>query len=82
MENRNKTIAAILALLFGPLGIHKFYLGDKTSGLIYLLCTIVGWIFSIILVGIIPVIIIAILSLIDCIMLLLMGKDKFDSIYN
>lgn len=33
----NKYIAAVLALLLGGLGIHKFYLGQIGIGIVYLL---------------------------------------------
>ena len=44
LTDRNKYIAAILAFLFGPLGIHRFYLGKTGSGIVMLVltCTIVG----------------------------------------
>lgn len=32
-----KLIAALLVLVFGVFGIHKFYLGQKTQGILYLL---------------------------------------------
>lgn len=43
-NDRNKYIAAIIALLAGPLGIHRFYLGRTGSGIVMLVltCTIVG----------------------------------------
>jgi len=43
-SDRNKFVAAILALLFGPLGIHRFYLGRTGTGIVMLVlsCTIVG----------------------------------------
>ncbi len=34
---KNKIVAAILAILLGGLGIHKFYLGQKGKGVLYLL---------------------------------------------
>jgi TM2 domain-containing membrane protein YozV len=34
---RNKYIAALLAIFLGLFGIHKFYLGQKTAGIIYLI---------------------------------------------
>lgn len=40
---RNKTVAALFALFLGTLGMHKFYLGKKNAGLVYLICTIAGW---------------------------------------
>jgi TM2 domain-containing membrane protein YozV len=42
--DRNKYVAALIAFLIGPLGIHRFYLGRTGSGIamILLSCTIVG----------------------------------------
>lgn len=34
---KNRTTAALLALFFGGIGVHKFYLGQSGSGIIYLL---------------------------------------------
>lgn len=34
---KNKTVAALLALLLGGLGAHKFYLGKTGWGFVYLL---------------------------------------------
>ena len=44
VTDRNKYVAALLAFLVGPLGIHRFYLGRKGSGLAMLLIslTLVG----------------------------------------
>ena len=33
---KNKIVAALLALLLGGLGIHKFYLGQSGKGILYL----------------------------------------------
>lgn len=43
-EPRNKILAVVLALFFGTLGIHRFYLGRTGSGVVMLLLslTIVG----------------------------------------
>ncbi|MBI1801662.1 MAG: TM2 domain-containing protein [Chloroflexi bacterium] len=37
MSGRNRVAAALFALFLGGLGIHKFYLGQVTQGVIYLL---------------------------------------------
>jgi TM2 domain-containing membrane protein YozV len=34
---KDKTVAGILAILLGSLGIHQFYLGNTTRGIIYIL---------------------------------------------
>lgn len=34
---KNKIVAAILALILGGLGIHKFYLGQNGKGVMYLI---------------------------------------------
>jgi TM2 domain-containing membrane protein YozV len=48
-SDRNKYVAAILAFLIGPLGVHRFYLGRTGSGIamLVLTCTIVGLIVSV-----------------------------------
>ncbi len=47
-SDRNKYVAAILAFFLGPLGIHRFYLGRRGSGIamLVLTCTLVGLILS------------------------------------
>jgi TM2 domain-containing membrane protein YozV len=47
-NDRNKYIAALLAFLFGPLGIHRFYLGRTVSAIVMLVLTftVVGLIVS------------------------------------
>ena len=47
--DRNKYVAAILALLLGTLGVHRFYLGRIGSGiaLLVLSCTVVGLLVSV-----------------------------------
>lgn len=65
---RNKLVAALLAFFAGSFGIHKFYLGEGLSGILYLLFF---W-------TLIP----GLLSLFDCIFLLLMPEMAFDAKYN
>ena len=36
-KKKNRTLAGVLAILTGTLGIHKFYLGQWKKGLLYLL---------------------------------------------
>jgi len=43
---KNKVAAGLLAIFLGALGIHKFYLGYSKEGVIMLLITIVGGVFT------------------------------------
>jgi TM2 domain-containing membrane protein YozV len=65
---RNKTTAALLALLLGGIGAHKFYLGRGGLGILYL---IFCWTF-------IP----AVIGFIEAIMLFSMSDADFDLKYN
>jgi len=40
---KSKVVAGLLAIFLGSLGIHKFYLGKTTPGIIHLLLGIFGW---------------------------------------
>ncbi|MCM8732086.1 TM2 domain-containing protein [Hephaestia sp. GCM10023244] len=68
---RNKYIAAILAFLFGMLGVHRFYLGRNGSGVVMLVLslTVVGlpvsWLWS----------------MVDTIRYLVMPDDEFAARY-
>jgi TM2 domain-containing membrane protein YozV len=39
-QDNKKIAAGLLAILLGPLGIHKFILGYTTEGFLYLLITV------------------------------------------
>jgi TM2 domain-containing membrane protein YozV len=47
-SDRNKYVAAIIAFLVGPFGIHRFYLGRVGSGIamLVLTCTLIGIVVS------------------------------------
>ncbi|RYF35786.1 MAG: NINE protein [Comamonadaceae bacterium] len=65
---RSRGVAAVLALLLGGLGVHKFYLGKPIWGLVYLaLC----WTF-------VP----AIIALIEGLRYAFMSQASFDAEYN
>lgn len=65
---KDKNVAAILALFFGGLGVHKFYLGRIGVGILYL-------VFSITFIP-------AFLGLIDFFVLALMENDDFNRRFN
>lgn len=66
--SRNKTVAAVLALLLGWIGVHKFYLGRTGQGILYIAFC---WTF-------IP----AIIAFIEAILLLTMSEEKFAAEYS
>ncbi|HKR24660.1 MAG TPA: TM2 domain-containing protein [Allosphingosinicella sp.] len=70
-HDRNKYIAAIIAFLVGPLGIHRFYLGRTGSGIAMLLLsfTLIGLILTV------P------WAFIDMIRYLVMSDREFDARY-
>lgn len=83
---KKKQVAAILALLLGIFGVHRFYLGQRNKGVLYFGSFIIG----ILLVNLAPFlditplffIIPAILGLIDSVLFFVMPKEEFDYKYN
>ena len=67
-EMKSRTIAILLALFLGGLGIHKFYLGENKYGVIYLLFC---WTY-------IP----ALFAMIEAIQMMAMGEKKFNEKFN
>lgn len=63
---KDKNLAGILALFFGWLGIHRFYLGQVGLGILYIMFFWISWMFS----------------LVDAIIFFSMDKDDFDIKYN
>ena len=68
MKQKNRITAALLALVFGGIGVHRFYLNKPISGFFYL---ILFWTF-------IP----AIIAFIEFIVLLCRSDEEFDRRYN
>ncbi len=74
---KSKVTAGLLGIFLGSLGIHKFYLGYNNSGLIMLLVSIIGCIFSFgIVAGIMGII-----GLIEGIIYLTKSDNAFDEEY-
>jgi TM2 domain-containing membrane protein YozV/cold shock CspA family protein len=73
---KNKLVAGLLALFLGSFGIHKFYLGYKTSGFIMLGV----WFGGLILLAI-PSIVIGVIAFIEGIIYLTSDDQKFYDTY-
>ena len=67
-NHKSRITVAILALILGGLGIHRFYLGNTGLGLLYLLFC---WTF-------IP----AIVAFVEFLVFLFMSDQEFDQKYN
>lgn len=80
--NKQRIVAILLAFLFGVYGLHWFYLNDNQKGIKYLVCTIIGAMTSVILIGLIPLLVITIIALVDAIKFCLMTDEEFDIVYN
>ena len=70
---KSKTVAGLLAIFLGSLGIHEFYLENNISGIIRLVITLVtgGWGGAIL----------GIISLIEGIIYLTKSDEEFQTIY-
>jgi TM2 domain-containing membrane protein YozV len=72
LGEKNKWIAALLALVFSGLALHKFYLGKNTAGLIMLVLFLGG----VILAGI-PSFIVAVIAFIEGIIYITKSEQRF-----
>ena len=79
--DKNKTVAALLAILLGAFGAHKFYLGYKTAGIIMAALTLSGWLLSFVLIGVLWAWIPAVIGLVEGIIYLTKSDEDFEQIY-
>ncbi len=65
LSDKSKVVAALLSFFLGMFGIHRFYLGRAGSGAAMLILTIVGWLTTGIIIGMILLFIVGIWDVID-----------------
>ena len=75
-ETKSRIVAGILALFLGGFGIHKFYLGCTTAGIVML----VMFLFGFIVIGI-PSFIIAMIALIEALIYFFKSDEAFEETY-
>ncbi len=76
-NQKNKLIAALLAIFLGWIGLHKFYLGYNKEGLILLLVSIIG---GMITFGV-ALFVVALMALVEGIIYLSKGDKEFENTY-
>lgn len=74
--SNSKVVAGLLALFLGVFGVHKFYLGCTTAGIVMLAVFLFGFI----LLGI-PSFIIAIIAFVEALIYFFKSDDDFEEIY-
>ena len=77
-NNKQKLVAGLLAIFLGCYGVHNFYLGYTKKAVIQLVCTIVGLVLSILIIGLFVVIGIWIWAIVEGIMIFT-GKISTDA---
>ena len=73
---KSKIVAALLAFFLGGLGIHKFYLGKTTAGIIMLVASLFGAILLLI-----PTMIIGVIAFVEFIIYLITPDEDFQRKY-
>ena len=76
VEEKDKTVAALLGIFLGGLGIHKFYLGYQNAGVIHLVIYLVG-----IFLFFIGPFVISLIGFIEGIMYLTKSDEEFRNTY-
>lgn len=78
---KSNVVAGLLALFLGPLGIHKFYLGYNTEGIILLVGWVMSWVLLIVLIGFFGLMAIGIICLVEAIIYLTKSPADFQATY-
>ncbi|MGV0397312.1 NINE protein [Corynebacterium suicordis] len=77
VPGKSKVAAALLAFFLGTLGVHNFYLGYNTRGIIQLVLTILGWFTAIFIVGLFIAGAVGVWAFVEFIMILV-GAGGYD----
>ena len=76
-SGKSRGIAGLLAIFLGSLGIHYFYVGKTTPGIVFLLVSLIGGVITCgVLAGVVGVI-----ALVQGIMMLCMSQQEFENKY-
>jgi TM2 domain-containing membrane protein YozV len=89
-SHKNKTLATFLALVFGAVGVHRFYLRGSVDrlGLLHVTCLpIAGMVYGLAqdanwFYWVLPVLVSAVAGYIEALVLGTMPDEKFDAAFN
>ena len=81
LGDKSPIVAGLLALFLGGLGVHKFYLGYNTEGIILLVGTVVSWILMFVIIGFFGLMVIGVISLVEAIIYLTKSPADFEETY-
>ncbi|MDO5530262.1 MAG: TM2 domain-containing protein [Paracoccus sp. (in: a-proteobacteria)] len=76
VSSQKRMMAAILAFFLGVFGVHKFYLGKTTPGLVMLGATLLGWPLLFI-----PPMVVGLIALVEAIIYFTISDAEFESRY-
>ncbi|ANE05263.1 hypothetical protein ccrud_03865 [Corynebacterium crudilactis] len=76
VQQKSKVLAALLAFFLGTLGVHNFYLGYTKAGIAQLALTVLGYILTLVIVGIGLLFVVGVWVFIEFI-LILVGNGKY-----
>ena len=79
---KNKVVAGMLAIVFGALGAHKFYLGYSGQGALLLVMFILGIALTFVFgIGLVVLLVIGIIALVEGIIYLTKPDAEFEETY-
>jgi TM2 domain-containing membrane protein YozV/cold shock CspA family protein len=79
--DKSKIAAALLAFFLGSLGVHKFYLGKTSAGVIMLICTLCGYFLWFLFLPLLLPVIMGIIAFIEFIIYLVTSDEDFERKY-
>lgn len=79
--HKSPVVAGLLALFLGGLGVHKFYLGYNSQGVLLLATTVISWVLTFVIIGLIPLMIVGVVCLIEAIIYITKSEADFNATY-
>ena len=81
VAQKSKVAAALFAFFLGGFGVHGFYLGNTSMGIVLLLVTLISFPLMLILIGFFSLFVVSIICLIQAILYIAASDQDFDQKY-